>query len=159
MKKRTHKLLSILLALVMVLGRLPVMSLTAFAKDTREEVHTIKATATNDVPSYGAPFEYPVFTVTEGSPAYIPETMIRWEKKNPETEEWDYVYGGTFTEGTWRASVQVRIDNDYGNYGNTHKLSKNPELFVNDEKWEINGNPIFSEDKIVSLVFFSFSGI
>ena len=33
MKKRTHKLLSILLALVMVLGMLPAMSLTAFAAD------------------------------------------------------------------------------------------------------------------------------
>ena len=152
MKKRTHKLLSILLALVMVLGMLPVMSLTAFAGDTREEVHTIKATATIDVPSYGAPTNYPVFTVTEGSPAYIAETMTRWEKKNTETGNWDTVFSGnTFTEGTWRASVQVHID---GKGGKTHKLSKNPELFVNDEKWEINGNPIFSEDKIVSLVFF-----
>ncbi len=33
MKKRTHKLLSILLALVMVLGMLPTMSLTAFAAE------------------------------------------------------------------------------------------------------------------------------
>ena len=89
MKKRTHKLLSILLALVMVLGMLPVMSLTAFAEDTRKEVHTIKATATIDVPSYGAPTNYPVFTVTEGSPAYIAETMTRWEKKNTETGTWD----------------------------------------------------------------------
>ena len=136
MKKRTHKLLSILLALVMMLGMLPAMSLTAFAEeDARIEIDTIKATATNDVPSYGASFEYPVFTVTEGSPAYIPETMTRWEKKNPVTGKWDYVYGGTFTEGTWRASVQVRIDNDYGNYGNTHKLSENPQLFVNGKEW------------------------
>ncbi len=33
MKKRTHKLLSILLALTMVLGMLPAMSLTAFAAE------------------------------------------------------------------------------------------------------------------------------
>ena len=51
MKKRTHKLLSILLALVMMLGMLPAMSLTAFAEeDTRTKIDTIKATATNDVP-------------------------------------------------------------------------------------------------------------
>ena len=140
MKKRTSKLLSLLLTLVMVLGMLPAMSITAFAEDTRIEIDTIKATATNDVPSYGASFEYPVFTVTEGSPAYIPETMTRWEKKNPVTGKWDYVYGGTFTEGTWRASVQVRIDNDYGNYGNTHKLSENPQLFVNGKEWTRYGN-------------------
>ena len=137
MKKRISKLLSMLLCCVMLVGLLPT---TAFAEDTRIEIDTIKATATNDVPSYGASFEYPVFTVTEGSPAYIPETMTRWEKKNPVTGKWDYVYGGTFTEGTWRASVQVRIDNDYGNYGNTHKLSENPQLFVNGKEWTRYGN-------------------
>ena len=45
MKKRTSKLLSLLLTLAMVLGMLPAMSITAFAEGTREEVDTIKATA------------------------------------------------------------------------------------------------------------------
>ena len=55
MKKRTNKLLSMLIALTMVLGMLPAMSLTAFAEGTREEVDTIKATAIINVPSYGEP--------------------------------------------------------------------------------------------------------
>ena len=141
MKQKTHRLLSLLLCLVMVLGLMP---MTAFAEDTRTEVDTIKATATINVPSYGAPTNYPGFTVTEGSPARIAETMTRWQKKNTVTGKWDSVFNdNTFTEGTWRVYVQVRIDNDYGNYGETHKLSKNPQLFVNGVKWTIDGKTMF----------------
>ena len=50
MKQKTHRLLSLLLCLVMVLGLMP---MTAFADGTREEVDTIKATAIINVPSYG----------------------------------------------------------------------------------------------------------
>ena len=56
MKQKTHRLLSLLLCLVMVLGLLP---MTAFAEDTRTEVDTIKATAIINVPSYGEPTNYP----------------------------------------------------------------------------------------------------
>ena len=150
MKKRTSKLLSLLLTLAMVLGMLPAMSITAFAEGTREEVDTIKATAIINVPSYGEPTNYPAFTVTEGSPAYI--TMTHWEKKNTETGKWDTVFSGnTFTEGTWRFSVQVRID---GEGGKTHKLSKNPRFFVNEVEWQIVSKPLFDEYHFVSLAYF-----
>ena len=152
MKKRTHKLLSILLALVMVLGMLPVMSLTAFAEGTREEVDTIKATAIINVPSYGEPTNYPAFTVTEGSPAYIAAMMTHWEKKNTVTGKWDNVYSGdTFTEGTWRLSVQVRIDDEGGK---THKLSAKPRFFVNEVEWQIKSGPLFDDPHFVSLAYF-----
>lgn len=81
-KYKKKKALCILLALTMVLTLMPT---TAFAEDTRTEVDTIKATATINVPSYGAPTNYPGFTVTEGSPARIAETMTRWQKKNTVT--------------------------------------------------------------------------
>lgn len=152
MKQKTHRLLSLLLCLVMVLGLLP---MTAFAEDTRTEVDTIKATATINVPSYGAPTNYPGFTVTEGSPARIAETMTRWQKKNTVTGKWDSVFNdNTFTEGTWRVYVQVRIDNDYGNYGKTHKLSKNPQLFVNGVEWTIDGETMFDKISSSSLAKF-----
>ena len=152
MKKRTHKLLSILLALVMVLGMLPVMSLTAFAEGTREEVDTIKATAIINVPSYGEPTNYPAFTVTEGSPAHIATMMTHWEKKNTVTGKWDNVSSGnTFTEGTWRLSVQVRID---GEGGKTHKLSAKPRFFVNEVEWQIKSGPLFDDPHFVSLAYF-----
>ena len=152
MKQKTHRLLSLLLCLVMVLGLMP---MTAFAEDTRTEVDTIKATAIINVPSYGEPTNYPGFTVTEGSPARIAETMTRWQKKNTVTGKWDSVFNdNTFTEGTWRVYVQVRIDNDYGNYGKTHKLSKNPQLFVNGVEWTIDGKTMFDKISSSSLAKF-----
>ena len=152
MKKRTNKLLSMLIALTMVLGMLPAMSLTAFAEGTREEVDTIKATAIINVPSYGEPTNYPAFTVTEGSPAYIAAMMTHWEKKNTVTGKWDNVSSGnTFTEGTWRLSVQVRID---GEGGKTHKLSEKPRFFVNEVEWQIESKSRFDDYHFVSLAYF-----
>ena len=149
MKQKTHRLLSLLLCLVMVLGLMP---MTAFAGGTREEVDIIKATAIINVPSYGEPTNYPTFTVTEGSPAYIATMMTRWEKKNTVTGNWDNVdSGNTFTEGTWRLSVQVRID---GEGSKTHKLSAKPQFFVNEVEWQIKSGPLFAEDQSASLAFF-----
>ena len=146
-RKAPARFLSAMLCLVLMLGLLP---MTAFAEGTREEVDTIKATAIIDVPSYGAPTNYPAFTVTEGNPAYI--TMTHWEKKNTVTGKWDTVFSGnTFTEGTWRFSVQVRID---GEGGKTHKLSKNPQFFVNEVEWQIVSKPLFDEYQFVSLAYF-----
>ena len=151
MKQKMHRVLSLLLCCVMVLGMLP---MTAFAEGTRtrEEVNTIKATAIINVPSYGEPTNYPTFTVTEGSPAYIATMMTRWEKKNTVTGKWDNVdSGNTFTEGTWRLSVQVRID---GEGSKTHKLSAKPQFFVNEVEWQIKSGPLFAEDQSASLAFF-----
>ena len=149
MKQKTHRLLSLLLCLVMVLGLMP---MTAFAEGTREEVDTIKATAIINVPSYGEPTNYPAFTVTEGSPAYIAAMMTHWEKKNTVTGKWDNVSSGnTFTEGTWRLSVQVRID---GEGGKTHKLSEKPRFFVNEVEWQIESKSRFDDYHFVSLAFF-----
>ena len=151
MKQKTHRLLSLLLCLVMVLGLMP---MTAFAEGTRtrEEVNTIKATAIINVPSYGEPTNYPAFTVTEGSPAYIAAMMTHWEKKNTVTGKWDNVdSGNTFTEGTWRLSVQVRID---GEGGKTHKLSEKPRFFVNEVEWQIESKSRFDDYHFVSLAYF-----
>ena len=151
MKQKMHRVLSLLLCCVMVLGMLP---MTAFAEGTRtrEEVDIIKATAIINVPSYGEPTNYPAFTVTEGSPAYIATMMTRWEKKNTVTGKWDNVdSGNTFTEGTWRLSVQVRID---GEGSKTHKLSAKPQFFVNEVEWQIKSGPLFAEDQSASLAFF-----
>lgn len=148
MKQKTHRLLSLLLCLVMVLGLMP---MTAFAEDTRKEVDIIKAKAIINVPSYGEPTDYPAFTVTEGSPAYI-AAMTHWEKKNTGTGKWDYVSSGnTFTEGTWRLSVQVRIDDEGGK---THKLSEKPRFFVNEVEWQIESKSRFDDSRFASLAYF-----
>ena len=148
-RKAPARFLSAMLCLVLMLGLLP---MTAFAEGTREEVDTIKATAIINVPSYGEPTNYPAFTVTEGSPAHIATMMTHWEKKNTVTGEWDNVYSGdTFTEGTWRLSVQVRIDDEGGK---THKLSAKPRFFVNEVEWQIKSGPLFDDPHFVSLAYF-----
>ena len=147
-RKAPARFLSAMLCLVLMLGLLP---MTAFAEGTREEVDTIKATAIINVPSYGEPTNYPAFTVTEGSPAYI-AAMTHWEKKNTGTGKWDYVSSGnTFTEGTWRLSVQVRID---GEGGKTHKLSEKPRFFVNEVEWQIESKSRFDDYHFVSFAYF-----
>ena len=148
-RKAPARFLSAMLCLVLMLGLLP---MTAFAEGTREEVDTIKATAIINVPSYGEPTNYPAFTVTEGSPAYIAAMMTHWEKKNTVTGKWDNVSSGnTFTEGTWRLSVQVRID---GEGGKTHKLSEKPRFFVNEVEWQIESKSRFDDYHFVSLAYF-----
>ena len=148
-RKAPARFLSAMLCFVLMLGLLP---MTAFAEGTREEVDTIKATAIINVPSYGAPTNYPAFTVTEGSPAYIAAMMTHWEKKNTVTGKWDSVSSGnTFTEGTWRLSVQVRID---GEGGKTHKLSEKPRFFVNEVEWQIESKSRFDDYHFVSLAYF-----
>ena len=148
-RKAPARFLSAMLCLVLMLGLLP---MTAFAEGTREEVDTIKATAIINVPSYGEPTNYPAFTVTEGSPAHIATMMTHWEKKNTVTGKWDNVYSGdTFTEGTWRLSVQVRIDDEGGK---THKLSAKPRFFVNEVEWQIKSGPLFDDPHFVSLAYF-----
>lgn len=148
-RKAPARFLSAMLCLVLMLGLMP---MTAFAEGTREEVDTIKATAIINVPSYGEPTNYPAFTVTEGSPAYIATMMTHWEKKNTVTGKWDNVSSGnTFTEGTWRLSVQVRID---GEGGKTHKLSEKPRFFVNEVEWQIESKSRFDDYHFVSLAYF-----
>ena len=148
-RKAPARFLSAMLCLVMMLTLLP---MTAFAEGTREEVDTIKATAIINVPSYGEPTNYPTFKVTEGSPAHIATMMTHWEKKNTVTGKWDNVYSGdTFTEGTWRLSVQVRIDDEGGK---THKLSAKPRFFVNEVEWQIKSGPLFDDPHFVSLAYF-----
>jgi len=148
-RKASARFLSAMLCLVMMLTLMPT---TALAEDTREEVDTIKATAIINVPSYGEPTNYPAFTVTEGSPAYIAAMMTHWEKKNTVTGKWDNVSSGnTFTEGTWRLSVQVRID---GEGGKTHKLSEKPRFFVNEVEWQIESKSRFDDYHFVSLAYF-----
>ena len=45
--------------------------------------------------------------------------------------------GGKFTAGTWRYSVQIRID---GESGTTHKLSNKPTVKVDGKTWTVKGN-------------------
>ena len=77
MKKRFSKGLSILLAFVMMLSLLPA---TAFANGRTEISNVVVETEGGDItPVYGEKATDPVFTTTEGQPAYLMSN--NWQKK------------------------------------------------------------------------------
>ena len=79
---------------------------------------------------------YPKVTVTKGSPAVIyaqnGEYKGVWQKKNG--SNWDYVYSGEFTSGTWRFNCLLCIPNDAAN---NYDLSPSLTVKIDDEKWEV----------------------
>ena len=101
------------------------------ATDTRIEVSHVELTSNMVAPVYGAsiPEEYDFETVV-GEPAYTPGYMGAWFKKNG--GEWERLYGGVFTEGTYFYMNQIRID---GEAGYTHKLTNDTTLTVDGVAW------------------------
>ena len=139
---KSKKLFSLLMAVVMIL-QVFVITPTYAADDTRTKINKIVATSdTDSIPVYGGTVKDPTFTVTEGSPAYFSERMCGWLKKDG-TSWVDYT-GATFTEGTYKYEVQVRID---GKSGKTHKLDEDgTTVLVDGNKWADNETPIWGDD-------------
>ena len=90
----------------------------------------VAVTDSNLNPTFGSQATSPALTVTTGSPAYFPDTMLRWQK---------YVDGNwenmseddKFDIGTYRYEVQVRIDKS------THVLARDGlTVTVNGENWD-----------------------
>ncbi len=73
----------------------------------------------------------------------------KWKKKDG--EKWNIYEGETFTEGTYKYNVQIRVD---GKSGKTHVLDKDGiTATVNGDKWAENETPITS-DKL-SFIYIS----
>ena len=76
------------------------------------------------------------------APYYFSENMGGFYKKNDD-DTWNKLSDGdVFTEGTYCFSAQLRVDNDYGTYGTTHRLpSTAAELTVtvNGKPWSVDG--------------------
>lgn len=119
---------------------LGLLSLGASAQeDTREEVLEVVATSDiSEIIGYAKTVKKPTFTMSEGSMAKIPYSMTSWYKKN-EDGTWTRYNAPIFTEGTYRADVQVRVD---GAVGGTHKLGEGYTLTVDGQKWETEGGII-----------------
>lgn len=113
---------------------LGLLSLGASAQeDTREEVLEVVATSDiSEIIGYAKTVKDPTFTMSEGSMANIPYSMTSWNKKN-EDGTWTRYNASTFTEGTYRVDVQVRVDDAAGI---THKLGEGYTLTVDGQKWE-----------------------
>lgn len=94
-----------------------------------KEVTAVSATSDiMDIIGYAKPNNTPEFTMSEGSLAYIPLTMIRWQKRN-EDNKWNDYDQKNFTEGTYRIKAQVRVDEEY------YKLATDYTLTVDGQEW------------------------
>ena len=141
-KIESKKLFSLLMAVVMIL-QVFVITPTYAADDTRIKISKIVATSdTDSIPVYGGKVKDPKFTVKEGSPAYFKLFSTRkWLKK--EGEKWNIYDGEAFTEGTYKYTVQIRID---GDAGKTHVLDRDGfTVIVDGNKWADNEKPVTDE--------------
>ena len=113
---------------------------TVINPSDRIDVTNVVATSTIKAPVYGEKIVNPTFTITEGSPAHLDTSKV-WQKKNG--DKWENVYSGNFTEGIWRFTCQVRIDDKVfdGNDGTTHKLASPLKVMVGEDVWLENGTP------------------
>ena len=141
-KIESKKLISLLMAVVMILQVLVITP--TYADDTREKISKIVATSdTDSIPKYGEKVKDPEFNVTEGSPAYFKVSITgSWRKKDGTS--WARYTGATFTEGTYKYQVQVRIDPPAGK---THVLNEDGiTVLVDGNKWADNERPNGGDD-------------
>ena len=130
--KRT---LSLLLILALCLAFVPLREVRA---DNRTVVSTI--VATSNISSFfeeGGTIQSPTFTVTQGSPARFVGTMGDWWKKVDGV--WTRYSSGSFTPGTWKYRIQVRID---GTNGSTYVLAEPPTVKVDGTAWTVSNETI-----------------
>ena len=114
-----------------------------YAADIRIKISNIVATSdTDSIPVYGGKYKRPTFTVTAGEQAYFRDDIGGyWLKK--EGEEWNPYVGKTFTEGSYKYKVQIRID---GEAGTTHVLDSNGvTATVDGNKWADNRIPTVTD--------------
>ncbi len=138
--KRKSRIIAAILAVIMLLGVVPT---NVFAEDIRIKISNIVATSdTNSIPVYGGTYKRPTFKVTEGKPAYFAAGVAGyWLKK--EGENWNPYGADTFTEGTYKYKVRIRID---GWTGTTHVLDSNGvTATVDGKKWADNRIPTVTD--------------
>lgn len=100
-----------------------------------KEVPSVAATSDiSDIIGLGKETKRPTYTMSEGSEMHIDGMEINgvnlfWWKKNAE-DKWGIYEGNVFTEGTYRAYVQTRANNEW------YVLAEDWTLTVDSEVWE-----------------------
>lgn len=107
-------------------------------EDSRTPVTVVSAT-TNipvaEIAGFGKETNYPKFTMSDGSVAYINGDMTNWNKKDTDGN-WVQYDEDLFEEGTYCLCVQVRIE---GEYGTSYALANDWQLQVDGEAWKTVG--------------------
>ncbi len=106
--------------------------------EDREVISVIRATSNiGEILGYGKRVVKPSFTFTEGTQANFPYVMGHWYKK--EGTAWKRYEEATFTEGIYRYSNQLRVDDEYGM---THVLNKDGvSVYIDDKLCVDNQKP------------------
>ena len=92
-------------------------------------------------PVYGAALQEISLTASEGA-VYSLGSFRKWQKK-ADDDSWADYSGAQFEVGTYRARVQLRIDELNGYY---HVLSADTKMVVDDAEWTIMGGvKVFSD--------------
>ncbi len=132
---------------------------TAVDPASRTDVTSVIATSDiADIPAFGAEMACPVITSSDGIATFTTSgnssTSWAWAKKNG--TEWEDV-SGTFSEGTYRFSCQIRID---GENGLVYKLAAPLTVKVDGVSWIVSGGgsapsvyDTFSYDWVTSQEF------
>ena len=110
-------------------------------EDTRTPVTVVSATTNTpvaDIAGFGKETNYPRFTMSDGSVAFIQEIMTRWNRKDTDGN-WVQYDEDLFEEGTYCLSVQVRIE---GEYGTVYVLADDWQLNIDGEAWTTVGPSI-----------------
>ena len=104
----------------------------------REVISVIKATSNiGEILGYGKRVVKPSFTFTEGTQANFPNSMGQWYKE--EGTAWKRYEEATFTEGIYRYSNQLRVDDEYGM---SYVLNKDGvSVYIDDELRADNKKP------------------
>ena len=104
MKQKTHRLLSLLLCCVMLVGLLPT---TALAEDTRVKITKVTASLEENPIYYGRDAkDYPKVTYDSDQGIVIRADMVYFQEYVD--GNWRTLNDGAITEGKWRIGMQVR---------------------------------------------------
>ena len=142
-QKSLKQILSILLAMVMLIGLLPIAAIPAFAEETTYTklgeipTVTVKAGINPKVGGKNKAIEWYEIESPVDQGVYFATTY--WQKFNKGTKKWE-MYGPVpypvMEEGTYRIFMQLRSEaNDEKEY---YALTANTSLYVNDVMWTMD---------------------
>ena len=141
MTRMGKRLAAVFLAVAIVVTFMPVLGTqTVYAADDRTEIHSVTITSTGFSDNFvnGGYLSWIVFSSDENDPVQVHDK--KWEQKVDGA--WVNRSGGVFSTGTWRVSLQVKID---GENGLRYKLGAPFTAIVDGTEWTESNEPYVDE--------------